>query len=1233
MTARQLPHRHLSVRVPWHDTAWDGRVCEHPLDNSACLRLGRIAEERNDALEVSIAGTKWADLSPVDLPPCASERAGFMASSARQIRKVHPYASWSEHYKKFKPTTFELPAFSADCVPFRWMLRENADTIAGNLHLDYRIEFEDDIEQQTGRKTQWVQHGTNQGVLLDTFFSAVQPQRSLFFVYAKETPMSDDGRRVLIGVGRTAHVGKVVPYEQDDDTFGSMLWERVVGHTIRPDRSDGFLMPYHQLIAACRETGDDIAEYVVHVDDEITAQFSYASEHVSHDAAISALVALDKGVTRAATKVAGNWEHVHAWISDRLAEVWRLRGPNPGLGAALEALGITNGTFVAYELQAHIAENQDAWPVAEMALTNPAAFGLDEKLIGATSRKLLGSLPPERRALLELVSRFDVTPDQAKRMYDPAFRKKAGIDASDSDIIANPYLMYEADRPAREPVSVLTIDHGVFPDDVVRAANPLPEPSLVEEPIDLRRVRALVVDALERQAVSGNTLSSASQLTLDVAERELSPACPLSTDVLAVASETFAPVVLAASMADGSAAYQLARYAETKSRISRTITKRAQGKQWPIVADWRAQIDAVISSPVNDEDEERARQEKSAALEVLATSRVAVLIGSAGTGKTTLLRALCALPEIQAGGVLLLAPTGKARVRMQQAIGQQAQTLAQFLITSGRYDPDTGRYQPSNNDPVQRERTVVVDECSMLTEEQLDALLDGITGYDRLILVGDHRQLPPIGAGRPFVDIISQLAAVNPIPAFPRVGTSYAELTVPRRQATDDDKDSERTDRLMADWFGGGDHASPESDMVWDRLKADSATVSVREWSNTKELQEQLIAVLQGRLGLSGPDDHIAFECSYGGTESNGWVYFNLGNAEAAERWQILSPVRGEGPGTVELNRFVQRAFRSKALESARAGGWKAKTPRPAGPQEIVYGDKVINIRNSRRKYYWPKDPVPLEYVANGEIGVVVGQFRGAGKKFELRNLEVEFSTQKGHKYDFPLWEFGGEDSNPSLELAYAITIHKAQGSEFDETIIVLPNPCRLLSRELLYTALTRQRSHLVLLHQGPLADLRKLGSPAFSETAARVTNLFAAPKPVEVGGRFLEDRLIHLSANGTAVRSKSEVIIADALSNRKIPFKYEEPFTGADGSTRYPDFTIVDDDTGETYLWEHLGMLHVESYRKKWEKKLAWYRANGVDDADNGGGPVGTLIITEDTPAGGISSAAIAALLDRFFA
>ena len=153
-----------------------------------------------------------------------------------------------------------------------------------------------------------------------------------------------------------------MPYDQTGGGFGSVLWERMIGHTIRPNRADGFLMPYHDLIATCRESGDDIAEFVVHVDEDLTHEFSYAAEHVSHDGAISALVALDKGVQKAATRVPGNWDHVRTWISERLAEVWRMRGPCPGLGSALEALGVANGTFVAYEMQHHLKPNENPWP-------------------------------------------------------------------------------------------------------------------------------------------------------------------------------------------------------------------------------------------------------------------------------------------------------------------------------------------------------------------------------------------------------------------------------------------------------------------------------------------------------------------------------------------------------------------------------------------------------------------------------------------------------------------------------------------------------------------------------------------------------------------------------------------------------------------------------------------------------------------------------------------------------
>src|ERR1035441_5730008 len=125
MTARRLPYQHLSVRVPWHDNGWEGSICADPLANGACLRLGRIAEGRNDSREMSLAGKTWADIAEADLPPCSVERAGFMSPDARRVTKRHPYAAWNEVYRKFQPTSYEVPAYSANCVPFRWMLRKS----------------------------------------------------------------------------------------------------------------------------------------------------------------------------------------------------------------------------------------------------------------------------------------------------------------------------------------------------------------------------------------------------------------------------------------------------------------------------------------------------------------------------------------------------------------------------------------------------------------------------------------------------------------------------------------------------------------------------------------------------------------------------------------------------------------------------------------------------------------------------------------------------------------------------------------------------------------------------------------------------------------------------------------------------------------------------------------------------------------------------------------------------
>jgi hypothetical protein len=1241
MGARILPYRHLSVRVPWHDTGWEGSICADPLANGACLRLGRIAEERDDLREVSLAGKRWGDLADEDMPPCAAERAGFMSESSRTVVKRHPYASWNEVYRKFKPTPYRLPDHSADCVPFRWMIRQNAAVIAEEYDLPYELALEEAVDREASLGSPvWVQNGRNQQLLLDTFFSAVQKDRSLFFVYAKESPLSNDPRRILLGVGRTLGTGQLIPYIQSGGGFGSVLWERVISHSIRPTMEDGFLLPYHDLLRLSADQDVDPEEYAIFVPDEFTMQFSYASEHVSHDAALSLLLALDRAVKKLAPVVEGSWSGVRGWLSARVGEVWQARGPYPGLGAALAAFGVPEGVLLAFAAQSALTDTEDPWPLVDKWLRDPSWDPEASARVPRTISKTWAAISDERRSLLKLISRFDLTADQSTRMYQETERHQAGIQLSDAELLANPYLIYERDRFALEPVAVGIIDRGVFPDDRVRSAHPLPEPSSVDDPVDPRRVRALVIDVLERAAEAGDSLRAQAGVVQEIRDKAIEPGCPVGLDVMAVCASSLPPEVDTVAMASGESAYQLARLAQARQAIARHVDRRRKAAPVPVDAVWRAIIDRELKDTPSDDDgdEELARQEKAAALQVLATSRISVLVGAAGTGKTRLLRALSTIPAVSSGGLLLLAPTGKARVRMQETIGRaagtKALTLAQLLVQLDRYDPETGWYHRSDHDRIRGARTVIVDESSMLTEEALDALLDGIEGFDRLILVGDPRQLPPIGVGRPFVDIVEHLRRQSGALAFPRVGLSYAELTIPRRQvAGGSGDDGDRDDLQLAEWFAGGE-PSPGADEVWDRLGRGEnlGTISMRQWASSADLSQLILTELASCLSsMSSVDDAVGFEQACGGKLVGGHNYFNVGAAATADEWQVLSPIRASGGGVIELNRLLQRSYRGGTLELARKKGYERKIPKPAGPQEIVYGDKVINIRNKTRKYYYPALSDVLEYVANGEIGVVTGPFRGKGKHAPLNRLEVEFSTQPGTAYKFWPSEIEGETSSPVLELAYAITIHKSQGSEFKQTFVVVPNPCRLLSRELLYTALTRQRHHVTLLMQGDLTDLKKYSSAVYSETAARQTNLFRAPDPVEVDGRFLESALIHKTRKGIAVRSKSEVIIADLLFSKHIDFEYERPLI-ADDSWKAPDFTIVDDMTGRTYYWEHLGMLQRPSYRRKWEKKLAWYEGRGILPEADGGGPNGILIITQDGDDGSISSADIEALVNRLF-
>lgn len=1257
--ARQLPAHHITIRVPWHDSGWAGTVCARPLGNTSCLILPRVGEGKDDEVETRCAGHRLDHLSKDNLPPCVGERVSFMAPFELVRAMNHPYVQNSAAtHGHFAPTRFTQPAYSAACVPFRWMLRGNVEgnQKTGDVGLAEKLKlgWMPDREPKLAFDTAWLQERENQLVMLDTFFSGLRPEESLCFFYAKRTPLSEESRRVIVGVGRVLSVGQPTEYSYSvaNPPLRCMLWERNVGHSIRPGFADGFLFPYQEALALAEKEGINPEDFVAFAPDEHFEAFSYGSELLAHDGAVASLIACAAALHRIRERMEGPWEAALRWIDVQLNRLWKARGAFPGLGSALSAFGFEwgfrHGSLLAYEIELLRERNGggNPWLLVDEVMDNPARLGGQiAALLSASLRKGWKTLTPERRALIELLGRCAISEDQARRIYDATERRKTRIEASDRDLLANPYLLFELDRRSVEPIAFGAVDRGLFPDEAIRREFPIPAPTAVDDPSDSRRVRALVADLLVEASVEGHTVLPREWVILRARERALQPPCPLGEGVLDATENSFAPVITRVATRDGSPAYQLDRMVECRDIIRREVSGRKKGKPHTADYEWRALVNQGLNSPMPAEPEEkgleeRARTEKAAALEQLFRSRMSVLIGSAGTGKTTLLRMLCALPEVKTRGILLLAPTGKARVRLEEQTQLRGSglTLAQFLNRHQRYDGETGAYFPDRNAPRCGDyRTVIVDESSMLTETQLAALFDACANVERYVLVGDPRQLPPIGAGRPFVDIVHELSPEGVASVFPRCGPGYAELTIPRRQTA-----ANREDILLASHYSGRP-LDPGADEVWDKLlDGGGDRLRLVQWSDPLDLHAKLVNEIVAALRLAGPEDEVGFELSLGGTRFQQFdhAFFankygaNPGAAAMAEAWQMFSPIRGGLEGVDALNRAIQERFRSRVNALATAEGWSRKTTRPMGPQGILYGDKVINIVNQRRFDVYPK-PDGEAFIANGDLGIVIGQYKGKNAPYKGLpwKLEVEFAGQLGLKYGFAKGEFGDEARNP-LELAYALTVHKTQGSEFGFTFVVLPNPCWLLSRELLYTALTRHRERLIVLHQGPMAAFRDFAGEQHSVIAQRMTNLFADPSPreVTVGAtkRFLEDGLIHRTERGDLVRSKSELVIADKLHARGVDYAYEQPLILRNGRTRYPDFTIANHATGVTHYWEHLGMLDDPGYRRRWERKRAEYFAAGIGPYQDGGGPEGTLIETRDDPRGGLDAAEIGRIIDQ---
>lgn len=1181
-----------------------------------------IREHRDDALEQRLCGRAFGDLAGLPqpyLPPCSRDANAFGEGSF-VLTHTDPLEG-----RGLPSVAEEIPPYSSCPTPYRWMLEGNFESICEEEGLLIPG------PRRAGGGSTWVMEDDRQRALLGHFWGKIERGRSLVFYYVNRgNAVDDEAARLIVAVSRIADIAPTIYFGRRKEYPGSFpVWSRCVTNAMP---RAGVRIPYQEYITA----GRDPAAIACRPPRGLTLPFSYVAEHLTDGQAVSALLAVLRSVERVQADglVAGDWDGAVDWLNGALDEVWSGRGAYPGLGAVLRYLGCAQGlAYQATVVTRQQREGQDPWLAAKAILEGRASPPADQYREGLLAAGKNWRSMPGRQRLLDTLARLELTTDQVRGIANEELRQLRGI-AARADVIAdNPYVLFEQDKGdgKSEPVGLEVVDQGMRPEGdaaLFRTGEPV-------APDDRRRVRATMCAVLRQAAEAGDTLLPFPMLVKRV--QDLFPErrrCPADAEAIWSGEDrafydatlwlkeesvpedwakhgASAPAPTPAE--DDELAEDLGAdppASETEHLSIKLAALKSLRRQEVEVAkvigeggvpldglaspppDWRALLTQEPAKGGFGEPrtprEGEAIAEKVRALESLYMQRISFLVGGAGVGKTAVLKTfLRELWRVEGpAATLLAAPTGKARVRLEAATGRRASTIHQVLNDVEMLGPGY-RILDTPAGGKASYRTVVVDEASMLSVELLAALFRAIdtNAFRRLVLVGDPAQLPPIGPGRPFVDALHWARRQRP--------DCVAELTTCMRVIEGGDGGTISRGLELAG--GYRDDPSRGDDAALSELVrvGELGDVQIAFWSDHAGLLSGIERVLNDSFGIRD-GDAAAFDRS---------MRIDRGDWSGSEAWQILSATRIHPFGTVELNRVMQSRFRARQLAQARDP--RSRWPGPVGEQEIVHLDKVMQTANTPR--WLPKNAEGLRFVANGEIGIVTEAWKGRNGKPDT--LKVAFSTQPK-----ALYSYNRADAKDVLELAYALTVHKAQGSDFDLVILVVPRSAQTLSRELLYTGLTRFKRRLVLLVERDSAPLLALRRPEASDTMRRSTRLFdllLGPDAAEGlgGSRYRPEGLVHRASDGTPVRSKSEVIVYDVLAGLDLSVSYEEPLigtSGVPGDFRIPDFTVRH--RGRVWYWEHLGMLDRASYRARWEEKEQWYQRNGYADR---------LVTSRDKPGG----------------
>ncbi|MDD2768635.1 MAG: exodeoxyribonuclease V subunit alpha [Methylococcus sp.] len=488
---------------------------------------------------------------------------------------------------------------------------------------------------------------------------------------------------------------------------------------------------------------------------------------------------------------------------------------------------------------------------------------------------------------------------------------------------------------------------------------------------------------------------------------------------------------------DGEGRLYLYRYFDYERRLASALQRLAHGRDnlaLPSEAV-RDQLHALFPGRAGGPD----WQKLAAALALLG--RLTVISGGPGTGKTTTVVNLlaCLIAQNPDCRIALAAPTGKAAARMLDALRERAEHLpepirAKLPDAAGTIHrllgvmPGSGNFRHHAGNPLAVD-VLVVDEASMLDLGLATKLVEAVPASGRLILLGDKDQLSAVEAGAVFAELSADPGLSPPmierLASLAQIDPAAIVTSVPVQPTPLKD---------CVAWFSQNYRFRSDSGIgrLAARINAGEAEAAIAE---LRAGGEDSVSWREDEAAVPGAgliEALLAGYADYQAVLQNGPAEPEAAFA-AYNRFRILCAVRESPRGVEAVNRLVAREFRLRlGLSADERAEWY-----PGRPVMVLRNDYVLKL-------------------FNGDIGIVLPEPSG--------ELRVRFPDADGRFRAIPPARL------PEHETAFAMTVHKSQGSEFDEVALLLPGRVSpVLTRELIYTGITRARHAVSIIGAAPV--------------------------------------------------------------------------------------------------------------------------------------------------------------------